>query len=138
MHPTLLVVKRSQAIERIERAARLLAERAQIDPSRVDALTSVGNHPQVRELRKLECIADVLDMALAEAGVTAVTETPVPAQNVQTDAQNEEAVLANTFPPAGMIFTESSTEAVVPAAELPLPSLSDDPAAKPKTKRSRK
>lgn len=114
MHPTLLVVKRSQAIERIERAARVLASRGSVDPALVQALTSVGNNPQVRELRRLEAIADILDVALLEEAhqslVTTVTSESL-AEPVAQNVRNEEAAIAadeaSELPPPSLVEEEA-------------------------------
>lgn len=85
MHITVLATKRGQAVERITNASKKLAEKLNLSPALVDGLTPYQvKDPTVKEMRRLEGIADLLDAVAIAQGIdlSLVPDRNVPAISV--------------------------------------------------------
>lgn len=87
MHPTVLAAARGSAIERIKIAATLLAEKHGLDFSLVDGVEAKAKDPQVRELKRLQGIADLLDAVCVGTSAVSVSAVTTDATEVIPEAQ---------------------------------------------------
>lgn len=150
MDPNVLAVKRAQAIERMQSTGAKLAKKLKLDAQLIEGLNPTVKDAGMKELRRLESVADLLD-AIAVANkisisepeeyspthfvvdpVTAETAEPevLPAADVvpqQVDAQTP-PVESGDLPPAEIGSESAESEAAVIEAASELPSADVAPA----------
>jgi hypothetical protein len=120
MHPTILIQRKAQAINRIMAKAEALAKHLDLDPALIDSLQPKGvKDSQVIEMFRLEGLANLFDQLAISAGIS----EPV---TVVTPAGDES--------PAGEVEpTADEAETPIPIAMgpdgLPAPTLEEAPTA---------
>lgn len=88
MHITVLAEKRGKAINRIVGDAKFLAESLKLDPQLIVGLTPNVKEPMVKEMRRLEAVADLLD-AIVKSQLHSGSSLPAPEPAIETDADPE-------------------------------------------------
>lgn len=154
MHPTILVQRKAQAINRIMEKAKALAELLDFDPALIEALQPKGaKDTQVIEMFRLEALANIFDELARAAGVkepvTAVTPAAdeSPAGEVEPTAEEAETPIPIAVGPDGLpvptgeqpveaIEEEAPAEEAVP--EEPEPAAVASKPTKARGKRSKK
>jgi len=86
MHPSILIKRKAEALNRILAKAAALVQRIKLDPALTDALQPKGiKDPQVLEMMRLEALADLFDQLAWSAGI----EEPAPAVTVVTEPDSK-------------------------------------------------
>jgi len=108
MHITVLATKRGQAVERITNASKRLAEKLNLSPALIDGLTPYQvKDPQVKEMRRLEGIADLLEALASAQGIDlSKAGEPVPDRNVP--ASSVSAVTVDDLPAPAQDLTKAA------------------------------
>ena len=117
MHPTTLATLRGQALDRITSTAKALYEHLDLNPALLVVLTPAIKNPEVKELRRLEGIGDLLTSLALKIGALKDSALVESAPAVSVD----DSVTTKT-PSAEVPSFEA--EAVVPADEASAPAKS--------------
>ena len=99
MHITVLAEKRGKAINRVVENAKILAESLKLDPQLIVGLTPNVKEPMVKEMRRLEAVADLLD-AIVQSQLRSGSPIPAPEPAIETSADPEgvSAVTVDALP----------------------------------------
>lgn len=76
MHPTTLAARKATAINQIHAAAEALAQKENIDPMLLSALSLTAKKPEVKELHLLEGVGNLLTALAISANIHAPAEEP--------------------------------------------------------------
>lgn len=87
MHITVLAEKRGKAINRVVENAKILAESLKLDPQLIVGLTPNVKDPMVKEMRRLEAVADLLD-AIVQSQLRSGSPIPAPEPAIETSADS--------------------------------------------------
>jgi hypothetical protein len=109
MHPTILIQRKAQAVNRILAKAEALAKHLDLDPALIEALQPKGaKDAQVLEMFRLEGLANLFDQLAISAGVlepvTTVTgaDEPPAGETEPEAAADQDAVLPIVMGPDGL------------------------------------
>ena len=128
MHPSILIKRKAEALNRILAKAAALVQRIKLDPALTDALQPKGiKDPQVLEMMRLEALADLFDQLAWSAGID--EEEPAAAVTVVTepDSKPMEESLPGPVPPG--ILEELPAPVIEeeePAAEMETESVDEE------------
>jgi len=127
MHPTILVQRRAQAINRIMAKAEALIKHLDLDPALIEALQPKGaKDPQVIEMFRLEALANLFDELAISAGitepVTVVTADEVDAAT-EPPAADDDTPIPIAMGPDGL---PAPTLDEAPTAEEPAEAVTED------------
>lgn len=152
MDSTTLATRRAIAVNRIVELSTALAHRLELDPALVDALQPTIKDPQVKDLRRLEAIGDVLFALAISAGaieepskpevvttVTDVTDVSVPVdegKGSSAQESSEDELLGAPVPQEPGFVENALTSPVVVEDEQPVEEAvaEEEPTAKTKRK----
>lgn len=128
MHPTILVKRKADALQRILATTDALAQHLELDPALVEALQPQGiKDPRVMEMKRLEALAALLDQLAAMAGVTEPAAVTVETAAAPADSDPGEEPLpdpspiGDELPPPVLEEAAVTVETAAPPADNELP-----------------
>lgn len=109
MHITVLAEKRGKAINRVVESAKILAESLKLDSQLIVGLTPNVKEPMVKEMRRLEAVADLLD-AIVKSQLHSGSSIPAPEPAVKppADLESVSAVTVDDLPAPAQDLTKAA------------------------------